>query len=581
MSFNPGDNVGPYTIIEQLGQGGMATVFKAYHAALDRNVAIKVLHPAFTQDPQFLQRFQREARVVAKLEHPNIVPVYDYADHQGQSYLVMKFIEGRTLKAMLDQGWPSKQDILRIIKAVGNALTYAHSKGVLHRDVKPSNILLTDDGGVFLADFGLARMAGAGQSTLSGDQLLGTPQYISPEQARGEQKLDEGTDIYSLGIVLYQLSVGRVPFSSDTPFSIIHDHIYKPLPLPRSLNEKIPEGLEQVLLKGLAKDRADRFASVAEQLGAFERAVTGASPWGPGQSALAALPVGVPVAVGDSEPEPGVVGLAANASPPRSGTAGGSKSLGKRWPWVAGGLALSALSMLTFAFAMANAVNGDGAAQPDPPLGVVEDAPALNDQPFQSIVESPGNQDRLTLAQQAVEQLPDDPKAHAELAEAFAVAGLTENATQEYSKAAELFLLAPDYSAAADAALRAIELSGQSPDADLRLQGLLTQAIFLGAGSEMMPAIERLDMLAPEWPPLQVLRARSLLFIGEQEKANSILQDTLGRQPGDLLASAAMVDVEIAQGETARARELAQSLVERDRVPPWLRQHLESQLRNL
>jgi hypothetical protein len=478
----------------------------------------------------------------------------------------------------LDQGWPRKQEILRIIKAVGSALTYAHSKGILHRDVKPSNILLTDDEGVFLADFGLARMAEAGQSTLSGDQLLGTPQYISPEQARGEQKLDEGTDIYSLGIVLYQLSVGRVPFSSDTPFSIIHDHIYKPLPLPRSLNDKIPEGLEQVLLKGLAKDRADRFATVAEQVEAFERAVSGASPWGPGQSAPAALPVGVPVAVGDSEPESVAVGLAATTSPPRSGTAGESKPLSKRWPWVAGGLALSAMSMLTFAFAMANAVNGDNAAQPDPPIAAVEGGPALNDQPVQPIVESPGNQDRLTLAQQAVDRQPNDPKAHMELAAAFAEGGLTENATQEYGKAAELFLLAPDYPAAA---LRAIELSGQSPDADLRLQGLLTQAMFLGAGSDMMPAIERLDALAPEWPPLQVLRARSLLFIGEQEKANSILQDTLGRQPGDLLAGAAMVDVEVAKGDTARARELAQSLIERDRVPPWLRQHLESQLRNL
>src|SRR3990172_103084 len=280
MPFQPGENVGQYRIIEQLGQGGMATVFKAYHPALDRYVALKVMHPAFMQDPQFLRRFEREAKVVAMLDHPNIVPVYDFANHLNQPFLVMKFVEGETLKAALDRGWPEMDRILEIVRAIGNALSYAHDQGVLHRDIKPSNILLTESGGVFLTDFGLARMAEAGQSTLSGDQLLGTPHYISPEQARGEQNLDAGTDIYSLGIVLYQLCLGRVPFNSDTPFSIIHDHIYTPLPLPRSINAKIPEGLEKVLLKALAKDRQDRFKNVADTVQAFERAVQGISPWG-------------------------------------------------------------------------------------------------------------------------------------------------------------------------------------------------------------------------------------------------------------------------------------------------------------
>ena len=290
MPFQQGENVGPYRIIEQLGQGGMATVFKAYHPNLDRYVAIKVLHPAFRQDPQFFERFGREARVVAMLDHPNIVPVFDYADHNGQSYLVMKFVEGETLKAVIDRKWPSKEQILGIVRSVGSALTYAHSQGVLHRDVKPSNILLADPGNVYLADFGLARMAEAGESTLSGDQLLGTPHYISPEQARGEKDLDAGTDIYSLGIVLYQLAVGRVPYNSDTPFSIIHDHIYTPLPMPRSINEKIPEDLERVLLKALAKDRNDRYASIQVLVDAFDNAARGISPWDE-EDAGAAVPM--------------------------------------------------------------------------------------------------------------------------------------------------------------------------------------------------------------------------------------------------------------------------------------------------
>ncbi|MGD0574946.1 MAG: protein kinase [Anaerolineales bacterium] len=276
MSFIPGENVGPYRITQQLGQGGMATVFKAYHAALDRYVALKVLHPAFKEDPSFLGRFRREARVVAKLDHPNIVPIYDYAEHEGQPFLVMKFIEGQTLKARLGQGPLGPQEALHIVRCVGSALSYAHKQGVLHRDIKPSNVLLTPDGSVFLADFGLARIATVGESTLSSDMLLGTPHYISPEQAKGLRNLDEGTDIYSLGVVLYEISVGRVPFNADTPFSIIHDHIFTPLPMPRSLNPKVPEGVERVLLKALAKERADRHPDVQSLVDAFVAAVENA-----------------------------------------------------------------------------------------------------------------------------------------------------------------------------------------------------------------------------------------------------------------------------------------------------------------
>jgi len=263
MPFVVGENIGVYRIVEQLGQGGMATVYKAYHPALDRYVAIKALHPAFMEDPNFLARFQREARLVAKLEHPNIVPVYDFAQHEGRPYLVMKFIEGETLKARLGRGSLSSAEIVRVVKAVGSALFFAHQQGILHRDIKPSNLLLAKDGQLYLADFGLARIAAAGESTLSSDMFIGTPQYISPEQAKGNKNLDEGTDIYSFGVMVYELLVGRVPFSSDTPYSIIHDHIFSPLPLPRIMNSKIGEDTERVLLKALAKERADRFEDVA------------------------------------------------------------------------------------------------------------------------------------------------------------------------------------------------------------------------------------------------------------------------------------------------------------------------------
>jgi serine/threonine protein kinase len=269
MPFTIGQNVGPYRILEQLGQGGMATVYKAYHPALDRFVAIKVLHPAFREDATFLARFTREARVVAKLEHPHIVPIFDFSECDNQPYLVMKYIEGETLKSRLTSSPMDAEEAIRIVEAIGSALEYAHSKGILHRDIKPSNILLTPDGNIYLADFGLARMAQSGEATLSSDMLMGTPHYISPEQAQGLKNLDSGTDIYSLGVVIYELAVGRVPYNADTPFSIIHDHIFTPLPLPRSINPKVPEGVERMLLKALAKDRKDRFLSVKDMVDAF------------------------------------------------------------------------------------------------------------------------------------------------------------------------------------------------------------------------------------------------------------------------------------------------------------------------
>jgi len=272
MSFNVGENVGPYRVIEQLGQGGMATVYKAYHAALDRYVALKVLHPAFGEDPNFAARFQREARLVAKLDHPNIVPIYDYSEHEKRTFLVMKFIEGETLKARMARGPLASDELAKIIEAVGSALAYAHKMGILHRDIKPSNVLLVPDGSIYLADFGLARIASAGESTLSGDMIMGTPQYISPEQAMGKKDLDEGTDIYSFGVMLYEMVVGQVPFNADTPFSIIHDHIYTSLPIPHTINPGVPEPVERVLLKALSKERADRYASVTEMADAFKQA---------------------------------------------------------------------------------------------------------------------------------------------------------------------------------------------------------------------------------------------------------------------------------------------------------------------
>ncbi|MFZ1397950.1 MAG: protein kinase [Candidatus Promineifilaceae bacterium] len=293
MSFEPGSIVGSYRIEEKLGQGGMATVYKAYHERLDRYRAIKVLHAVFKDDDSFLRRFTREAQVVARLEHPNIVPVYDFAEHEGYPYLVMRFVQGETLKERLSQGTLATQEMIRIASRVADGLDYAHKQGVLHRDVKPSNILLTSGGGVFIADFGLARITQSGESTMSQDMIMGTPQYISPEQAKGNVDLDGRTDIYSFGIVLYEMVTGRVPFASDTGYSVIHSQIFDPPPLPSSLNDKISPALELVLLKVLSKEPAERYATAGEFVTAFKDAL---------QDAPSKIgPAGAPVLPADTE----------------------------------------------------------------------------------------------------------------------------------------------------------------------------------------------------------------------------------------------------------------------------------------
>jgi serine/threonine protein kinase/Tfp pilus assembly protein PilF len=274
MPFNLGEAIGPYRIIEQLGQGGMATVYKAYHANLDRFVAIKVLHPSFKDDESFYIRFQREAQVVAKMEHPHIVPVYDFATEGAEPYIVMKFIEGQTLKHRMKRKQLTLDETLRIIEAVAAALDYAHAQGVIHRDIKPSNVMMEKDEIPYLTDFGLARIATSGESTMSQDVLIGTPNYISPEQARGDKRLGPATDIYSLGIMLYEIVVGRVPFSADTPYAVVHDHIYKPLPLPTYVNPTVPKEVEIVLLKALAKSPEDRYATASDLVVAFKGAIT-------------------------------------------------------------------------------------------------------------------------------------------------------------------------------------------------------------------------------------------------------------------------------------------------------------------
>ena len=267
MSVQPGSTFGRYQIIAPLGTGGMATVYKAFHPGLDRTVAIKVIRTGFTDDPDFLERFRQEARAVARLRHPNIVQVFDFDEADGQHFIVMEHLEGGTLKQRLraleqsGQRLP-RRETLRIVSEIAEGLAYAHQSGILHRDVKPANVLLTRDGRAVVTDFGIARMVMSTELTRTGVGV-GTPEYMSPEQARGEG-VDQRADIYSLGVIAFELITGRVPFTADTPLAVILKHLNDPLPAPSSIDPQVGEATERVLMRVLSKDPFDRHASATE-----------------------------------------------------------------------------------------------------------------------------------------------------------------------------------------------------------------------------------------------------------------------------------------------------------------------------
>ncbi|NJM08568.1 serine/threonine protein kinase, partial [Candidatus Gracilibacteria bacterium] len=261
-SINGGSILGRFTIIEELGRGGMAVVYKAVQSDLDRVVALKVLPLELSRDSSYIARFRHEARSAARLEHPHIVPIYEIGEADGAHFIAMKFIPGQTLKEVIQQehamGLARAVELLTPIAA---ALDYAHRHGVVHRDIKPSNMMLTGEGWMYLTDFGLAKGATAGDGLTRTGTVMGTPEYMSPEQAQGLLEVGPASDIYALGVVLYEMLTGDYPFQAETPLGMLAARlVHAPRP-PRQLRPDLPLDVEAVVMRALARDPQHRYAS--------------------------------------------------------------------------------------------------------------------------------------------------------------------------------------------------------------------------------------------------------------------------------------------------------------------------------
>jgi serine/threonine protein kinase len=284
-----GKTIGHYQIVEELGRGGMAIVYKAWQPSLERFVALKVLPAYFQHDPEFLARFHREAKSAARLSHPNIVHVYDSGESNGVHYIAMEYVDGGSLQERLAAGPISLRETQAILTQIADALDYAHDRGLVHRDIKPANILFTADGQPKVTDFGIARATDGTHLTRTG-VLIGTPEYMAPEQAEG-QAVDHRTDLYALGVVLYQMLTGRAPFRGTTPHATLHAVIYEaPLP-PRQLAPGLPSDVEAVILKAIAKKPDERFQRGAEMAAALRKALSATVTKRPAKAAPRRSPV--------------------------------------------------------------------------------------------------------------------------------------------------------------------------------------------------------------------------------------------------------------------------------------------------
>jgi len=309
-----GATLGNYRVLDTLGQGGMAKVYKAHQETLGRDVAIKVLPPWYAADRNFVERFNLEARLVARLSHPNIVTVHDANEQNGHLYIVMQLVDSGTLKQRLDQHQKEGRvmgidEVVSIFTQLADALAYAHDQGIIHRDIKPVNVLMDRSGRPILSDFGIAKVLASTQDNLTRPGAgVGTPEYMSPEQCQGGA-VDGRADIYALGVMLFEAQTGRTPFLGNNYPALAHSHVYEPPPRPSSINPNLSPTIEYIILTALMKNPQQRYQTARDMADALQKALAHNTP-----------SRGNLNPTGNYYGQPGVSGVPAGPSYPRPGT---------------------------------------------------------------------------------------------------------------------------------------------------------------------------------------------------------------------------------------------------------------------
>lgn len=334
------EKIGRYEIKKELGRGGMAVVYLGHDPYMERDVAVKVLPSQFTDDPEFRARFRREAQVIASLDHTAIVPVYDFGEHEEQPFIVMRYMRGGSLADRLGEHGPlSVSEAADVLKRIGSALDEAHQKGIVHRDLKPGNILLDDHGQAFVSDFGIVKVSEA-TVQYTGNSIIGTPGYMSPEQARGDQKIDGRSDVYSLGAIAFEMLTGKLPYEADTPMGVAMKHILDPVPDVRTVRPDLSLQTSTVISKAMAKEPAQRYDTCSEISAALDEVVAPAADETvlvppakdkPGESLETVI---------DSAEEPSI---AKSITPPVEARTGDAKETKRKvpvWAWAVGCLGL-------------------------------------------------------------------------------------------------------------------------------------------------------------------------------------------------------------------------------------------------